>query len=277
MKAGDSVSVLYVGRLQDGSVFDTNVKEVGEASGLQKLSYEPLQFQVGAGQMIQGFDEGVVGMKKGEKKIITVPPEKGYGQRDPRNIIALPRVQEVNRTEKISETFEWPLANFQTLFGREPVVDEVVNNTLFPVPYRVMGKNSTHVVLKANLVQGMPVRFPSLQWDSLVLSIENGVATIRHNPENGQQIETPIGNATITVNEDKLIISANPEVGRKFPTPFGSAVVASVNATNVIVDLNHELAGKTLTFEVDILDIKEGNATPPLALPQQPQFPVPPS
>ena len=71
-KAGDIVSVNYTGSLQDGTVFDSNVDpSFGHV--------EPFIFPLGIGQVIPGWDEGIVGMKVGEKKTLTIAPEKGYG------------------------------------------------------------------------------------------------------------------------------------------------------------------------------------------------------
>jgi FKBP-type peptidyl-prolyl cis-trans isomerase len=62
----------YTGRLEDGTIFDSNVlPEFGHV--------EPFTFTLGAGQVIAGWDEGLAGMKIGEKKTLTIPPEKGYG------------------------------------------------------------------------------------------------------------------------------------------------------------------------------------------------------
>lgn len=73
-KNGDVLVMSYTGRLTDGTVFDSNVDP--------KFNHvEPFEFTLGAGQVIQGWDEGLVGMKVGEKKTLTVPPEKGYGSR----------------------------------------------------------------------------------------------------------------------------------------------------------------------------------------------------
>jgi FKBP-type peptidyl-prolyl cis-trans isomerase SlyD len=79
---GDTVSVNYVGKLEDGTIFDTSLKEVAIEAGKynQMRNYEPLTFTVGAGQMIKGFDEGVVGMQVGEEKTLTIPPEEAYGE-----------------------------------------------------------------------------------------------------------------------------------------------------------------------------------------------------
>lgn len=82
IESGDTISVDYVGELEDGTVFDTSVKEVAVEAGIyiEERDYEPLTFTVGVGQMIKGFDEGVVGMKVGEEKTLTIPPEEAYGE-----------------------------------------------------------------------------------------------------------------------------------------------------------------------------------------------------
>ena len=54
------------------------------------LSREPLEFEVGAGMMIKGFDDGVLDMNVGEKKTISIAPEDAYGPSDPDNIIEFP-------------------------------------------------------------------------------------------------------------------------------------------------------------------------------------------
>lgn len=81
VKNGDFISVDYIGELEDGTVFDTSVKEAAVEAGKfnEQRNYEPLSFTVGAGQMIKGFDLGVVGMKVGEEKTLTIPPEEAYG------------------------------------------------------------------------------------------------------------------------------------------------------------------------------------------------------
>lgn len=72
-KVGDVVSVNYTGKLVDGTVFDSNIDP-------QFGHVEPFIFPLGVGQVIAGWDEGVVGMKVGEKKTLTIAPEKGYGE-----------------------------------------------------------------------------------------------------------------------------------------------------------------------------------------------------
>lgn len=70
-KNGDTVKIHYTGKLQDGSVFDSS------------NGREPLQFNIGSGQVIPGFEEAVTGMKVGEKKTAEIPSDKAYGKSDP--------------------------------------------------------------------------------------------------------------------------------------------------------------------------------------------------
>ena len=76
---GDTVQVNYTGKLADGTVFDSSVGR------------EPLEFTLGAGQMIPGFEKAVLGMKVGEKKTVTIPVDEAYGPRRDDMIMEVPR------------------------------------------------------------------------------------------------------------------------------------------------------------------------------------------
>lgn len=65
---GKTLSVYYTGKLENGTVFDSNVGK------------EPMSFTLGGGQLIPGFEQGVTGMKVGGKRTITIPPSLGYGE-----------------------------------------------------------------------------------------------------------------------------------------------------------------------------------------------------
>jgi peptidylprolyl isomerase len=86
---GDTVSVHYTGKLEDGTVFDSSTGR------------EPLAFTIGAGQMIPGFDKGVRGMALHEKKQLKLPPEDAYGQRDEKRILQVPIAKFGDDTSKL--------------------------------------------------------------------------------------------------------------------------------------------------------------------------------
>lgn len=78
-KAGDTVKVHYTGKFTDGTQFDSSAGK------------EPLQFALGSGQVIPGFDEAVTDMKVGEKKTVTIPVDKAYGPHDDSLVFDVPR------------------------------------------------------------------------------------------------------------------------------------------------------------------------------------------
>lgn len=79
VKNGDKIKVEYTGTLDDGTVFDTSKEK------------EPLEFEVGSGQIIKGFDEAVVGMEKGEEKSIKIESKDAYGDPNPEMTKKIPR------------------------------------------------------------------------------------------------------------------------------------------------------------------------------------------
>ena len=72
VKQYDIVNVNYTGKLTNGNVFDSSLNP----------GRSPFRFTVGAGQVIKGWDDGLIGMKVGGKRKLTIPPSMGYGNRN---------------------------------------------------------------------------------------------------------------------------------------------------------------------------------------------------
>jgi FKBP-type peptidyl-prolyl cis-trans isomerase 2 len=82
IKKGDKVKVNYTGTLDDGTVFDSSTH--GDHQ-------HPLEFEAGAGQLIKGFDDAVIGMKVGDEKTVKIEAENAYGTHKPELVKKFPR------------------------------------------------------------------------------------------------------------------------------------------------------------------------------------------
>lgn len=80
VKMGDKVKIEYTGTLDDGTVFDGNVED-GNL----------LEFEIGGGQVIKGFEDAILGMREGEEKQFSISPAEAYGEHDPTLIQKVPR------------------------------------------------------------------------------------------------------------------------------------------------------------------------------------------
>jgi peptidylprolyl isomerase len=78
-KSGDTVRIHYTGTLDDGTQFDTSA------------GHDPLEFALGGGQVIPGFDSAVTGMSVGDQKTVTIEPDDAYGQRHDQLVQQVPR------------------------------------------------------------------------------------------------------------------------------------------------------------------------------------------
>ncbi|MFH1455728.1 MAG: peptidylprolyl isomerase [archaeon] len=81
VKKGDKIKVEYTGTFDDGKIFDSS------------LGKQPLEFEVGVGQVIKGFDEALIGMEKGEEKDIKIKPKDAYGEPKEELIKKIPKDQ----------------------------------------------------------------------------------------------------------------------------------------------------------------------------------------
>jgi FKBP-type peptidyl-prolyl cis-trans isomerase 2 len=119
-KAGDTVQIHYTGKLDSGEQFDSSV------------GGEPLEFTLGGGQVIAGFDKGVSGMSVGEKKTIRILPKDAYGDYDDDLVIQVSRE-------------DLPALNYE--LGTELVMQQPSGRG---IPVIVIDANDEAVVLDAN-------------------------------------------------------------------------------------------------------------------------------
>ncbi len=150
VKTGDSVSVDYTGWFDNGTVFDTSSPDVARQAGIynENMTYGPLMFTVGSGEVIQGFDNAVVGLKVNESRNITLPPAEAYGEYDPSLIQPVPMdtFTEYNITPHVNDTL---------YYGIQPVtVYSIPNNTTVMIDFNhPMAGKTLHFMLTVRAIQ----------------------------------------------------------------------------------------------------------------------------
>ncbi len=270
VEMGDTVQVDYTGKLPDGTVFDTSDPEVAKSAGdyQEGRPYQPLTVVMGANTVIKGFEDGLLGMKVGESRTLTIAPEDGYGPSDPTKIDVVPQLEDISATQTFDREIEVPGIQFNMTFGTEndvgdtvTVPDSPINLTIIEIgdtvklsydmevgdmieggqalwPDEVIEVNSSHIVVRHNVEVGDIIQFPDRPWNSTVLEVTETNITLQHN----------------LIPDTTTYITMQTMFG-----PQQVPVQVHFNETDIILDSNHFLAGKTLTFEVEVVAIEKAN------------------
>ncbi|MDI6801929.1 MAG: peptidylprolyl isomerase [Thermodesulfovibrionales bacterium] len=109
---GNTIVIHYTGKLEDGTVFDSS--EGGN----------PLEFVVGEGEVIPGLEQGVIGMAKGETKVITIPSELAYGPREEERVFEFPK-------DRIGENIDLEIGQQMQMFRADgmPVMAMIIDKS----------------------------------------------------------------------------------------------------------------------------------------------------
>ena len=223
--SGDLVFVDYTVRVENGSVYDTTLESVAREAGIYKstIPYRPFNFTLGNGEVIEGFDEAVTGMRVGEQKTAVLPPEKAYGDYDPTYIEAVPRVYSISRIEAV------PLTDFFSAYPGFSFTDS----------------------------QTVQVD----TWNATILAVTNDTVMLRHNPQVNQTIETgKWPSIVLNVTDTELILRHEPQLDKLYVTQSQDgeprlATVRQIADDYFMLDYNAPLAGHTLNFTIKLLRI----------------------
>ncbi|MCX9025971.1 MAG: FKBP-type peptidyl-prolyl cis-trans isomerase [Candidatus Methanoperedens sp.] len=258
VKMGDNVSVDYIGSLDNGKVFDTSIEKVANESNLSHAGgYKPLKFTVGKGRVIKGFDEGVIGMKVGETRTLTIPPEKGYGLSKTELIHVFPIVQVIPETTNISKEIEITVSQFERVVGPGHKAGETVGLPNTNINLTVLNITASNVSLSYKLKVGDNIWSKGAPWNETVIKIDNKNITISANVSQNDIVQLPGApwNSTVVgLDNVNITLRHNPIPETIVPGMFGQTKF-SFNETSIIMDQNPELAGKTLTFKVTLVSI----------------------
>jgi FKBP-type peptidyl-prolyl cis-trans isomerase 2 len=179
-----------------------------------------IEFNAGAGQMISGFDQAVLGMCAGEEKDVSIHPEEAYGQRYEELVYVLPLEFAMERYLTVSEDA------FVTDVGSEPVVGETYfKPSIYIMPLKVTDISGGNVTMEKAVTAGF-VMNDAEPWPIAVVSINDTHIDLVREVSDGETVVTAYGEKTVSVEDG-----------------------------NLTVDLNHFLAGETLNFHIKVLEV----------------------
>ncbi|MCL5929866.1 MAG: FKBP-type peptidyl-prolyl cis-trans isomerase [Candidatus Thermoplasmatota archaeon] len=237
IKQGDNVSLWYYGYvIVDGTplVFDTNMASIANNNTsypkAPDFKYHPpftvLNDTVGSGSMIKGFDDGLIGMAKGQSGVITVPPALGYG---------------LENTSKITK---------HSIYGSVPMY-QVLNYTAFKSEFGL------------SPFQGETLKSPVYGWSVYVVSFNGWYALIENEPAVGgqyfpynstKQFSIVAENITGTGNNTTIYYYTSVVNGTILSS---SSYVSAVSGNYYYLNGNSYLVGKTLYFYVQIVTVSQ--------------------
>jgi FKBP-type peptidyl-prolyl cis-trans isomerase 2 len=268
VEVGDEVYVNYIGWELNGEIFDTSLEDIAIEAGLYQegRDYQPMPFVVGAGRMIEGFDSGVLGMKLGEKKTLTIPPEKAYGPTDSSKIQVIPLIDEIPLVQDIPvpETIELELFQFNQTFGTNHVVGDSVQFPDTTINFTIVNMSETVNITRDMKVGNTYILGAQSPWNETVMAMNETHLTVKHDVKVGDVLQLAPWNSTvIDVDETNITVQHNPIPDTTLDTYSGSYKI-HFNETAISLDNNHFLAGKTLVFDIEIMDIvKPDNSAVP--------------
>ena len=246
--SGSVIKVNYIGRLPDGRVFDTSLFSIASDNATNPKSlfysyrgnetvYSTLNFTVGGGNMIPGFDRGVLGMKVGETKTLTVTPSEGYG-----NMVAS-KLKTINLTETMPVQKNMTKVAFKAYYGSDPVMFQ----TFKDYQYGWMAFVSAYSAYDGTnvIVQNM---VPVGGADYKVYG-STGDASY------GWTLNATVSDKNITVHH---LLTADSTLHVKgLDTDKSKMFVESVDeaAGTAVINKNNEVVGRTLTFTVTLVSI----------------------
>ena len=253
---GSVISLNYTLRTDSatGPIQETTLESVAQSSGLYKsgTTYQPFQVALGQAQVIPGFEAGLMGVKKGDKKTIKVIPAEGYGRP-----VVVPK-------EQIAPEFS--LTRDKKLF--ENVLTQTIEKSQFPAEMqaKVMQAKVGDTLTGAN---NSVAKVSAISSGSITLAIEN-----TGNPFYKKEVK--VGSVTSTPGADFKVVSIagdnitlqitnkeSPFFGKAFavgesatPKNGNKITIKEIGDTTVTILADHPFMAKDLYFDVEIVDVQ---------------------
>lgn len=254
VQKGDTVYLKFVQKFENGTIISTNYEDIAKKAGIIKDKYPPLIFTVGKGQVPKGLENAVIGMKLSDKKTITLEPKDAYGEYKKELVAVGDRIQYQDRNITTQITEHLTSEDFKAAFGKNvAILGDNVSTDITPWNYRITSIKDNNITVKAIINKGQLYKLPETPWNSTAIEVKDDEATFRQDPPDGFIVPTELGTASVTATGDKLKIIINPKVGDISILNGIPARVTQINETHITYDANQPLAGKTIIFEIELI------------------------
>ena len=225
----DLVVIDVTAGTEDGLLINTTLENVANQKDRKWLigqgkseKFHPVEVIAGEEQGFPGVNDTVIGMKKGEQKIVTIPAEKAYGEKDPQKILKYPSVRRIPRMARAE-----PLG-FVQQYG------------IFPI-------------------KGKQISFNPYLNAKIMDVVETGVALELFMKPEEEMEKVNYGKTTVTLEKDEFLIKLRPEIGAVFELEKEKGIITEAGEDTFTVDFNHPMAGKSMVLEVKVLDFTKAS------------------
>lgn len=239
----------------DGKVLETTVYNIAMQNGMTgktESEYTPFSVMVGSKQLIPGFENGLLGLKKWDTKVIEVPPELGYGTEPVESTIEKYQIAPIF-------TITQDISLFGDIITETVSRDQLPDNMKTATVWQVFtgANNATATVTAANdTTITLDVKNTSnpFYWKKVVVG-----ATAESELKDTQFRVTAIKWTGVTlevINKNSPFYNKEFVVGAAIDTPSGKVEIKEIQEDTVIIKQSHPMLGKTLFFDIEIVDIK---------------------
>ncbi len=223
IQMGDMIAVNYAVAMTNGSVVDTNNEALAKEYGIGTFTKGPYRFIVGQSGKVKGFDHAFAGMEPGNYTRIISPSEQVLAYQ-------VNKTRSVSRNQPVPRFQPFPYKLFEGLFGRKAVLNDIVSNPKMPWPYKVINLTEKYVICDSVVAEGKSYKLPSLDWNSTLLVVTFNDLMFRHNPVEGQIINTEFGNAVVHPDIGRINITYQAKIDDvvNYSVPLGVAASISL-------------------------------------------------
>jgi FKBP-type peptidyl-prolyl cis-trans isomerase 2 len=236
VQKGDLVRVNFTATLEDGTVIHTTRADVAKDATCKKIedyeepkAFVPEDVFAGISASIPGLEEVVLGMAAGDKKSVTLAPEKAYGVRDTNIVVEFPRVKTQAKSVRFSPK------DYINRYARFPILGSEVNYDVY--------------------------------FNGVVVDVTDAYAELELLPKEKGPITNDFSTTVITEKGEEMEIALTPKIGAPFRAWNKDGKIISSDEEMFTVDFNHPLADESVALDIELVSLTKTSKLAEMEIP----------